>query len=178
MDKNSRDKSGAPKAEADEALAERFGAFSLKMLNHTSLSEGWRINFLSNFLTGPLYRDIDMRFGLSRSGFSILFTLSQQKGLVARDIGLVTGLPKNSISRAVSELLQRDLIRRETDAEDRRAKVLALTDDGEVLLRQVVPLFEARQKAMFSALSPEEHATFNRLLMKIIRVMPDWVDPE
>lgn len=159
-----------------DALKERFGALSLKMLNDTPLAAAWRVNFLANFFTGPIYRDLGTRFGLSRPGFVILFSLSHQPGLVAQDIVLVTGLPKNSISRAVSELLGRGLIRRETDSGDRRAKVLTLTPAGQDLLDQVVPLFKSRQTAMFDALTPEEDATFFRLLMKVIYAMPEWVE--
>jgi DNA-binding MarR family transcriptional regulator len=151
---------------AAEAMTDRFGSLSLKMLNDTPLAPAWRINFLANFFTGPIYREIGAQFGLTRPGFVILFSLSQQPGLVARDICLVTGLPKNSISRAVSELLERGLIRRKADTEDRRAKLLALTDEGRALLAKVVPLFEARQDAMGGALSPVESEMFDRLLMK------------
>ncbi|QBF33681.1 MarR family winged helix-turn-helix transcriptional regulator [Thalassococcus sp. S3] len=160
------------------AMAAQFGPLSLTMLNDTPISPAWQINFLANFFTGPIYRDLAARFGLSRPEFVILFSLSQQPGLVARDICLVTGLPKNSISRAVSELLAKRLIERETDDTDKRAKKLALTEAGRKLLDQVVPLFTTRQNAMRAALSEEEAATFDRLLSKIIFAMPGWVDPE
>lgn len=172
------DKSIEESDPAAEAMQDRFGSLSLKMLNDTPLAPAWRINFLANFFTGPIYRDLGTQLGLTRPGFVILFSLSQQPGLVARDICLVTGLPKNSISRAVSELLERGLIRRKTDTEDRRAKLLALTDEGRALLDRVVPLFEARQDAMGAVLSPEESRVFDRLLMKIIYGMPGWVESD
>lgn len=164
------------KTQDTTAMTEHFGGLSLKMLNDTPLASAWRINFLANFFTGPIYRDIGAQFGLTRPGFVILYSLSQQPGLVARDICLVTGLPKNSISRAVSELLARGLVRRETDSVDRRAKVLTLTREGNALLDQVVPQFEARQSAMNRALTPDEARMFDELLMKIIYAMPGWVE--
>lgn len=148
------------------------------MLNDTPLSAAWRISFLANVFAGPIYRDLAAKFDLSRPGFVILFSLAQQPGPVARDIGLVTGLPKNSLSRAVSELLGRGLIQRKTDSGDRRAKVLKLTASGQALLDQVVPLFEARLTAMVAAFTPEEAETFDRLLLKIIYAMPGWVESE
>jgi len=159
------------------AMNERFGELSLRMLNETPLAPAWRINFLANFFTGPIYRDIAQRFGLSRPGFVVLFCMSQQPGLVARDIGRVTGQPKNSISRAVSELLKDGLIRRARDAQDKRAKVLAITPEGRNLLDRVVPLFEQRQAAMFAAFTPEEADEFSRLIEKLIYAMPTWVEP-
>lgn len=166
-----------PAFEKASALARLFGPLSLTMLTDTKLSPAWRINFLTNFFTGPIYTHLQERFGLSRPGFVILFSLSQQDGLVARDICLVTGLPKNSISRAVTELETKGLIARDTDATDRRAKPLNLTSEGRALLDEVVPLFLARQKAMLAALDKDEAAEFERLVTKLVFAMPNWVQP-
>ncbi len=167
-----------PSFAAAKDLADQFGPLSLTMLMDTELSPAWQVNFLANFFTGPIYAELAERFDLTRPGFVILFCLSQRDGLVARDICLVTGLPKNSISRAVTELEGRGLIARDTDASDKRAKPLALTDDGRDLLAQVVPLFKERQSAMLNPLDENEVAAFDRLISKIIFSMPDWVRPE
>lgn len=159
------------------ALAAQFGPLSLTMLSGTVLSPAWRISFLANFFTGPIYDRIQGEFGLSRPGFVILFSLSQQDGLVARDICLVTGLPKNSISRAVTELEAKGLIARDTGTVDRRAKPLNLTAEGRALVDAIVPLFEARQQAMLAALNETEAADFQRLMTKIVFAMPEWVTP-
>lgn len=157
------------------AISEFFGPLSVTMLQHTPLAPVWRVAFIANFFTGPLYQEVQERFGISRPDFVILFCLAQGARLVARDIGLVTGLPKNSISRAVSALLKAELIERERDANDKREKPLSLTVTGQELLEQVVPLFEKRQRALFAALSDQEQAEYDRLSNKIIARMPKWV---
>lgn len=167
-----------PSFAATKKLADQFGLLALKMLTDTELSPAWRINFLANFFTGPVYAELLERFDLSRPGFVILFSLSQQDGLVARDVCLVTGLPKNSISRAVTELEARGLIRRDTDAADKRAKPLALTYDGRALLKDVLPHFRKRQAAMLAPLDAEEVVEFDRLISKIVFAMPNWVRPD
>lgn len=161
-----------------ERMIGRFGDASIKMLTDTPLVHAWRISFLANFFTGPIYRDIGVGFGLSRPQFVILFCLSQKPGLAAKDVCLLTGLPKNSISRAVSELMERNLIERETRDEDKRSKTLVLTAEGARLLDQVIPLFEARQQAMRAALTEDERRQFDALVAKMIHAMPDWVAPE
>jgi len=166
-----------PSFGAAKTLADLFGPLSLTMLNDTTLSPTWRVNFLANFFTGPIYAELMERFGLSRPGFVILFSLSHQDGLVARDICLVTGLPKNSISRAVTELEAKALIVRDTDAADKRAKPLRLTAAGRGLLSDIVPMFEQRQREMFAVLEDHETREFDRLLHKIIAAMPNWVEP-
>ena len=163
---------------AAKAVAERFGALSLTMLNDTDLSPIWRISFVANFFTGPLNAEVLDRFDISRPGFVILFSLSHEDGLVARDICRVTGLPKNSISRAVTELETKGLIARDTDRSDKRAKPLHLTVEGSGLLAKIVPLFTGRQAAMLAPLTTEEVAELDRLMGKITCAMPDWVEPD
>src|SRR6056297_2592896 len=167
-----------PAFDMASALAGLFGPLSLTMLTDTDLSPAWRISFLANFFTGPIYARIQDRFGLSRPGFVILFSLSQQDGLVARDICRVTGLPKNSISRAVTELKAKGFVARGTESMDKRAKPLRLTDTGRSVLAKIVPLFTARQAAMLAPLTDIEAAELDRLLGKITCAMPDWVEPD
>ena len=158
------------------AFVTRFGPLSPTMLDAPPLAPAWRLNVLANFFTGPLYARLAAEHGLSRPEFVVLYCLSHQPGLVARDVGLLTGLPKNSISRAVTALLARGLVRLEEAATDRRAKPLALTERGSDRLSAALPAIAARQDAMRAVLDDEEAATFDALLAKMIAAMPDWVD--
>ncbi len=171
---NDQDKS--LKAAAD--MADTFGALSLVMLDETDLCHAWRINFVANFFTGPVYRHLGEKFGITRPEFVILYCLKHMPGLVAQDICRVTGQPKNSISRAVSDLLKKELIQRSTDPEDKRAKPLTLTAAGWTMLKHVTPVVKARQDAMRAALTHDELAEFDRLIRKMVFAMPDWVTPE
>lgn len=159
-------------------MAETFGALSLLMLDDTELSHAWRINFVANFFTGPVYRHLSEKFGITRPEFVILYCLQHMPGLVAQDIRRVTGQPKNSISRAVSDLLKKGYVQRSTDPEDKRAKPLALTELGSTVLERVVPVVKARQDAMRAALTDDELEQFDKLIRKIAFAMPDWVTPE
>ncbi|MCR9121235.1 MAG: MarR family winged helix-turn-helix transcriptional regulator [Phyllobacteriaceae bacterium] len=161
--------------ETEAALTQRFGTLAITMLNSPPLAEVWQVNFLANFFVGAVYREMAERFDVSRPEFVILYCLSQRPGLVARDVCLATGLPKNSISRAVAQLLDKGLIERMTDASDKRAKPLVMTGAGKESLAQVMPLMTERQASMRAALSPDEQAQFDHLLGKLIEAMPDWV---
>ena len=144
------------------------------MLTAMPLAPAWRLNFLANFFTGRLYARLGAQVGLARPEFVVLYCLAQAPGLVARDVSLLTGLPKNSLSRAVRALLSRGLVARDAAGHDRRAKPLALTPAG--LLATVLPVITARQDAMRAALAPDESATFDALLTKMIAAMPGRVD--
>ena len=159
-------------------MVETFGPLSLVMLDSTDLRHAWRLNFMANFFTGPVYRNMVDQFGITRPEFVILYCLKHMPGLVAQDICRVTGQPKNSISRAVSDLLSKEYIVRGTDPEDRRAKPLSLTAKGDTLLAQLEPIMMARQTNMRSVLSEDELEMFDALLRKLVYAMPDWVTPD
>ena len=162
----------------DDDLADRFGHLALEMLNETELSDAWRLNFLANFFVGKAYRILEARFGISRPEFVVLYCLSQRPGLVAQEVCDVTGLPKNSISRAVLSLLNRQLIERAPSPKDGRAKSLIMTGSGRSLIDEIIPVFETRQSRMLAALEPDEQRDFRRLLMKLIDGLPEWVDAD
>lgn len=159
-------------------MADTFGALSLVMLDNSDLRHAWRINFVANFFTGPVYRQLGEKFGITRPEFVILFCLEHMPGLVAQDICRVTGQPKNSISRAVSDLLKKGYVERGTDPEDKRAKPLKLTDMGRSVLTRVTPIVQARQDAMRAALTDQELEQFDYLIRKMVFAMPNWVTPE
>lgn len=159
-------------------LEQRFGSLAETLVKDHALVHAWRLSFLANFFTGPFYRLLDEVHGISRPEFVILYGLSQRSGVLARDVSLATGLPKNSISRAVSILVRKKLIERKKRAEDRRGKELVMTREGARLLREMIPLATARQAAMRAVLDDDEKAEFDRLLRKIVYAMPDWVQPE
>lgn len=161
--------------DAESRIEARFGPVARRMLAGGPLIHAWRFNFLANFFTASIYREFAADLGLTRPEFVILYCLSEHPGLVARDVCYATGLPKNSISRAVATLLEKGLIERETREEDRRAKSLAMTQAGSKLLSRALPLVAARQDAMRAPLDPGERAEFDRLLRKMIVGMPDWV---
>ena len=158
----------------DRRMTETFGDLSLQMLRESPLARVWRINFLANFYTGPFYRRTTAKHGITRPEFVVLLLLSQKAGLVAKDVVRVTGLPKNSISRAVAVLLEKGLIEREQRQDDRRSKTLVMTAEGAALLAAIIPEAWSRQDAMHAALDADELALLDRLLDKMVYAMPDW----
>ena len=76
-------------------------------------------------------------------------------------------------------LLERNLIRRETDGEDRRRSVLDLSDAGYAIYDEVVPVARACERTLMSHLDAEEAEQLDRLLAKLehgMRGLQDAVD--
>ena len=154
----------------------RFGPLARDLFEDAPLADVWRLAFLANFHTGPVYAWLQAEYGFGRPGFVVLYCLSRSSGLMARDVVRVSGLPKNSVSRAVTDLVARGLVTTREGRDDRRAKPLHLTQAGRTLLDAAMPRFLARQEAMFAPLLDEERAILSGLLARLASGMPDWVD--
>ncbi len=159
-----------------EEMVECFGPAIEVLLEESSIRHLWRLAFLVNFFIGPLYAQLSKRYDVSRPEVQILYCLSRHKGLLAQDIALVTGQPKNSISRAVSQLVEKKYLVRTPRKNDRRAKSLELTDSGHKIIQKIMPCFRSRQDAMRNALTINEQKHFDTLLNKIVHAMPNWID--
>jgi DNA-binding MarR family transcriptional regulator len=140
-----------------------------KILSANEITIGYRLSYVANYFTGPVYAQIAERAGLTRS--ECLHHLGK---VTAQDVCLVTGRPKNSISQAVSKLVARQLVRREQDSLDARRAPLHLSATGRKLYRDLMPLFEERQAHMLSVLDPKEQEQLAGLLGKLVLRDDGW----
>ncbi|WP_233889614.1 MarR family winged helix-turn-helix transcriptional regulator [Paraburkholderia flagellata] len=138
------------------------------------LNDAWRLTLWSNYYTEPVFTEMMERFDVSRDEFNVLACLSIVGAMTAKKICEVTGRPKNSISRAVSRLAERKMIRRKTNADDRREIRLALNESGRRLYEQVLPVALDRQTMMLGALDKNERAVLDRILDKLMSTRRAW----
>lgn len=134
----------------------------------------FRLNFLSFRFNDPVYHWIETRYGLVRPEFVALYAVGLRSGVAAKNIVASSGLPKNTLSRAVQKLLQRRLLRRESDPDDLRSYVLALTPAGKAIFDETMPLMTGHQDAMLSALDEAERKQLCELLDKLVIASPGW----
>ncbi len=81
-----------------------------------------------------------------------------KEGVAAKNIVASSGLPKNTLSRAIQKLLHRRLLKRETDEDDLRSYVLRLTPAGRAIFDETMPMMVDQQSAMLSALTERRAA--------------------
>jgi DNA-binding MarR family transcriptional regulator len=68
----------------------------------------------------------------------------------------------------VDRLEARGLLRRNPSPDDRRVRLLTLTDDGAALLDQTVPAVLRAQARMLEPLPKRERAEFMRMLRELV----------
>ena len=103
---------------------------------------------------------------LSPVGYSMLMALNDSGPRRASDLVEVFAIDKGAVSRQVQALLELGFIERTQDLEDRRAMILALTEEG---ARRLTDIAETRRREVGERLaewSDEELRTFVRSLAR------------
>jgi MarR family transcriptional repressor of emrRAB len=97
-------------------------------------------------------------FGLSEAEFRVLTTLFSQPDGVAHpsDLCSKTSQSPANMSRISDALVGRDLITRLSSQHDRRKMVLHITDQGEELVRRLLPMMWEPLQDLFRDLSEEQ----------------------
>ena len=93
------------------------------------------------------------RFGVSNAELRLLAVISVHQPLSANEISRRTGLDKGWVSRSMSSLLRRDLVRRAPHPQDSRAMLVSLTRGGKSLVERMKPFAAARQARLMEGLS-------------------------
>jgi DNA-binding MarR family transcriptional regulator len=96
--------------------------------------------------------------------FMVMNVLSTEPSRSQIGIGSKVRFDRNKMVNIVDELEQMGLARREANKEDRRAKVVVLTDKGRAILDAALKLEEAVQERVMAALSPHERKQFHDML--------------
>lgn len=112
-------------------------------------------------------RYIERSYQMPVHAWSTLFAIVMFPGIRAKEIKHLFPRPQNTISRAVSLLETRGLVKHQTSPTDGREKRLFATAIGEELLAEIRAVSMQRQDEMFAPLTDEERETFFTLARKI-----------
>lgn len=107
-------------------------------------------------------------FDLTSVQFAALDAIAQQPGIDQATLAATIGFDRATIGGVVDRLEHKGLVRRVVSAQDRRARQLHLTPEGEQLLEASRPVVEALQDHILAPLSPAERATFLALAHKAL----------
>jgi len=105
--------------------------------------------------------------GLGLTDFGVLGVLLHKGPLPVNMIGPIVDLTPGSISIAVDRLFAKGLVSRVESTEDRRVRIIVLTERGKDL---IVPAFRkhaGQMKRVFSELNPEELRELELALKKV-----------
>jgi DNA-binding MarR family transcriptional regulator len=128
----------------------------------------FRLNRLAAEVSSALSVEYQDRYGLDIPEWRVLATLGFRKDACsAQYIAQCTRTHKSTISRAVTSLMQRKLVERAENADDRREFRLHMTAKGKALYEELIPQLLRREQEILSCLSVQERKDFAALLGKI-----------
>jgi DNA-binding MarR family transcriptional regulator len=124
----------------------------------------YRLNVLAAMVSEGLARVYSERFDIDIPGWRTLATIGQFGPVSAKHIGAHSRMHKTKVSRAVAQLEARGYLRRTSNPDDKREAILALTDAGSRVYREIVPLALAYERRLLSMLSAEDARRVNGLI--------------
>lgn len=148
----------APKIDETEHVAPEFELQSFLP---------YRLAVLADAVSQSIAELYSERFALNRAEWRILAALGDEPNMTGKQLSAYTTLDKMQVSRAVNAMLDRSLLIRSENPADRRNMVLCLSDQGQELLSQVIPVVQEREKFLLEALTETEQTMFEVASRKI-----------
>ena len=105
--------------------------------------------------------------GMCYSDFAVMECLFHRGPQTINAIGTKVSLTSGSITTAVDRLERRDFVERQSSAEDRRAKVVSLTNEGRKVIQDAFDKHQVDMEKMAAPLSVSERQTLLKLLKKL-----------
>jgi DNA-binding MarR family transcriptional regulator len=167
-----------PKTSSSESLPRtRSGAAAGSQQQNASRKERrldlfrfvpFRLNRLAAEVSAALASEYQERYGLDIPEWRVLATLGfRNDACSAQYIADCTRTHKSTISRAVTALMERQLVERVENEDDRREFRLRMTKKGDALYEQLIPRLLRREQEILSCLSAREQKELAASLGKI-----------
>ena len=130
----------------------------------------FRLNRLAAEVSAALSSEYQQRYGLDIPEWRVLATLGfRDEACSAQYVAHCTRTHKSTISRAVTALMNRQLVERVENEDDRREFALRMTRKGKALYEELIPRLLRREQEILSCLSAQQRNDFAKLLGKIER---------
>ena len=114
-----------------------------------------------------LYDEVLSPAGLSVNQYAILAKLDRSGPKIVQDLAALLVMDRSTLGHLLRPLEQRDLITINPAVEDRRQRVVALSDDGRLLLRSARTLW-AKAESRFEEIFGQSNALGLRAMMRQI----------
>ena len=121
-------------------------------------------------LAAFLERDLAASCAVKPGQFQVLAALRRRDPLpmTAGELARAAILTSGAMTAVLDRLEEQGLIRREIDAEDRRARRITITEKGRSLIDRALEQRMAQHRALNAALTLEEREALSNILRKLL----------
>jgi DNA-binding MarR family transcriptional regulator len=106
--------------------------------------------------------------GLTPVQYASLNQVARTPGIDQRTLARLIGQDTSTTASVLDRLEARGLLRRQTSPEDRRVRLLQVTDEGSALLAEIAPGILSAQERMLHPLTKAEREEFMRMLRAVV----------
>ncbi len=129
----------------------------------------YKVAMLASDLSESLSKEY-ASYQLSMPQWRILATLgalhenSPHSALTAKDIAVATRLDKVQVSRALERLVNKDIVHRRVSDSDKRATLVSLSAEGELIYRTLLPKIVRWQNKRLENITDDEYQIFLKVI--------------
>lgn len=105
--------------------------------------------------------------GLTRAQWSVLANLQRQQGVQQKDLAKLMDIKPITLARHLDRLEKDGWLRRENDADDRRAKRLYLTQKADPMIRSLKNVGKKVRKKALQGISEQDQNQFMEILFSL-----------
>lgn len=127
----------------------------------------YQLSIASNAVSSLIAERYRKRFGLKIPEWRVMAVLGDAGALTQRALTEATLMDKVAVNRACKVLEERGLVARAPNASDGRSHLLTLTDDGQAIHDEVMPLARATERELFEGFSEQEQKALRTLLRRM-----------
>jgi len=128
----------------------------------------YNLSLLANMLSRGAAARYSREFGVTLMEWRVIGSLALEAPLSLQQISHRFDLDKGQSSRTVAALLERGLVHRSVNGDDRRSLSLKLTPSGWRLYRRIVQSARARSERLLGCLDAGERKAFLRSFGKLM----------
>ncbi|MBV6633483.1 MAG: MarR family transcriptional regulator [Alphaproteobacteria bacterium] len=112
--------------------------------------------------------EILSEIGLGRAHHRALYFIGRHPGINVSELLSILRITKQSLSRVLSQLIDQEFVEQQTGVQDRRLRLLHLTDKGKDLEQRLTDVQKQRFAAAFSDAGAEAVEGFRNVLLGMI----------
>lgn len=130
----------------------------------------YRLSLLSNRISGAMAEIYARKFDITVPEWRVLAIVGEEGGISALDVVIRSAMDKVAVSRAVKRLIDAGRLRREFAKDDRRRSELFLSNAGQEVYQQIVPIALSYETAILNQLTDAEQTMLDAMLTRLINL--------
>ncbi len=130
---------------------------------------GYQLRIVSNAVSQSFARAVEGE-GVTVAEWVLMRVLHDFEGLAPTPLAERMAMTKGAITKLASRLVEKRLIKREADPDDKRAQTLSLTSRGRSLVPKLAKIADENDGAFFDLLTASDRETLRRILGRIVKL--------